>query len=66
MQSMIPRVDGLNQKWAGEISYIWTSEGWLYPLCENGAVILDLYLAALSAGPPLGIMLCMTLLGNGQ
>jgi putative transposase len=29
---------GLNQKWAGDISYIWTSEGWLYL-----AVILDLY-----------------------
>jgi len=27
-----------NQKWAGDISYIWTSEGWLYL-----AVILDLY-----------------------
>ena len=31
-------------------------------MCENGAVILDLY----SRPPPLGIMLCMTLLGNGQ
>ena len=30
--------DGPNQKWAGDISYIWTSEGWLYL-----AVILDLY-----------------------
>ena len=29
---------GSNQKWAGDISYIWTSEGWLYL-----AVILDLY-----------------------
>lgn len=29
---------GPNQKWAGGISYIWTSEGWLYL-----AVILDLY-----------------------
>jgi transposase InsO family protein len=27
-----------NQKWAGDISYIWTAEGWLYL-----AVILDLY-----------------------
>jgi len=27
-----------NQKWAGDITYIWTSEGWLYL-----AVILDLY-----------------------
>ena len=30
--------DGPIQKWAGDISYIWTSEGWLYL-----AVILDLY-----------------------
>ena len=27
-----------NQKWAGNISYIWTREGWLYL-----AVILDLH-----------------------
>ena len=27
-----------NEKWAGDISYIWTAEGWLYL-----AVILDLY-----------------------
>ncbi len=27
-----------NQKWAGDISYVWTREGWLYL-----AVILDLY-----------------------
>lgn len=30
--------DGPNQKWAGDISYIWTREGWLYL-----AVILDLH-----------------------
>ncbi len=30
--------DGPNQKWAGDISYIWTNEGWLYL-----AVIIDLY-----------------------
>ncbi len=30
--------DGPNQKWAGDITYIWTREGWLYL-----AVILDLY-----------------------
>ena len=29
---------GPNQKWAGDISYIWTREGWLYL-----AVILDLH-----------------------
>jgi putative transposase len=29
---------GPNQKWAGDISYIWTSEGWLYL-----AAILDFY-----------------------
>ncbi len=27
-----------NQKWAGDISYVWTREGWLYL-----AVILDLH-----------------------
>lgn len=30
--------DRPNQKWAGDISYVWTQEGWLYL-----AVILDLY-----------------------
>jgi transposase InsO family protein len=30
--------DRTNQKWAGDISYIWTREGWLYL-----AVILDLH-----------------------
>lgn len=30
--------NGPNQKWAGDISYIWTSEGWLYL-----AMIIDLY-----------------------
>ena len=30
--------DAPNRKWAGDISYIWTGEGWLYL-----AVILDLY-----------------------
>ena len=34
----ISQLTGPNQKWAGDISYIWTSEGWLYL-----AVILDLY-----------------------
>jgi transposase InsO family protein len=29
---------GPNQKWAGDISYIWTQEGWLYL-----AIIIDLY-----------------------
>ncbi len=29
---------GANQKWAGDITYIWTREGWLYL-----AVIIDLY-----------------------
>ena len=27
-----------NQVWAGDITYVWTLEGWLYP-----AVLLDLY-----------------------
>jgi len=30
--------DAPNSKWAGDITYIWTAEGWLYL-----AVILDLY-----------------------
>jgi putative transposase len=30
--------DAPNQKWAGDISYIWTAEGWLYL-----AVVLDLH-----------------------
>ena len=30
--------DAPNSKWAGDISYIWTSQGWLYL-----AVILDLH-----------------------
>ena len=30
--------DAPNQKWAGDISYVWTREGWLYL-----AVILDLH-----------------------
>ncbi|WP_394343938.1 IS3 family transposase [Falsirhodobacter xinxiangensis] len=29
---------GLNQKWAGDITYVWTREGWVYL-----AVIIDLY-----------------------
>ena len=34
-----------NQKWAGDISYVWTREGWLYL-----AVILDLNPGAVSVG----------------
>ena len=30
--------DTVNQKWASDISYVWTGEGWLYL-----AVVLDLY-----------------------
>ena len=30
--------DAANRKWAGDISYIWTSEGWLYL-----AVVIDLF-----------------------
>ena len=37
--------DGSNQKWAGDISCIWTREGWLYL-----AVILISILGASSAG----------------
>ena len=32
------QAEGPNQKWAGDISYVWTREGWLYL-----AVILDLH-----------------------
>jgi transposase InsO family protein len=38
--------DAPNQKWAGDISYIWTGEGWLYL-----AVVIDLYPAGSLAGP---------------
>lgn len=31
--------DGPNQKWACDITYLWTVEGWLYL-----AVVLDLFL----------------------
>ena len=37
--------DPPNRKWAGDITYIWTSEGWLYL-----AVILDLPFDCLKAG----------------
>ncbi len=37
--------DRLNQKWAGDISYVWTREGWLYL-----AAILDRLIAAAAAG----------------
>jgi len=32
------RAIGPNQKWAGDITYVWTREGWVYL-----AVILDLF-----------------------
>ena len=35
-----------NYKWAGDISYIWIREDWLYL-----AVILNLFLALSSGGP---------------
>jgi transposase InsO family protein len=34
-----------NQKWAGDISYVWTRDGWMYL-----AVILDLHCGASSFG----------------
>lgn len=37
--------DGPNQKWAGDISYIWTSEGWHYPDQLEGSVGLRLHLS---------------------
>jgi VirB8 protein len=39
--------DALNRKWAGDISYIWTAQGWLYL-----AVILDLHSRRVSAPQP--------------
>ena len=50
---------GPNQKWAGDISYIWTSEGWLYL-----AVILDLYSRRVIGWAPL-IDTAYRLPGNG-
>jgi putative transposase len=46
------RVSAPNQVWAGDISYLWTEEGWLYL-----AVVLDLYSRAVvgwSMGSQLG------------
>ena len=51
---------GPNQKWAGDISYIWTNEGWLYL-----AVILDLYSRRVIGWAPLGHA-AQTLPGRGQ
>jgi putative transposase len=52
--------DAPNQKWAGDISYIWTGEGWLYL-----AVILDLYSRRVIGWAPL-IDTSYRLPGNGQ
>ena len=41
--------DGPNQKWAGDLSCIWTSESWLYL-----TVILDLYSRRVIGWAPLG------------
>ena len=47
-QVMVASTDCPNQKWAGDISYIWTSEGWLYL-----AVIRDLSSLRVIGWPPL-------------
>ena len=39
-------VEAPNRVWAGDLTYVWTREGWLYL-----AVLLDLYHAGWSAGP---------------
>ena len=52
--------DGPNQKWAGDISYIWTSEGWLYL-----AIISDLCSQRVTGWALLGHA-AQTLLGGGQ
>ena len=49
-----------NQKWAADISYIWTREGWLYL-----AVILDLHSRRVIGWAPLGHA-AQTLPGRGQ
>ncbi len=51
---------GPNQKWAGDISYIWTNEGWLYL-----AVVIDLYSRRVIGWAPL-IDTSYRLPGNGQ
>ena len=50
----------INQKWAADISYIWTREGWLYL-----AVILDLHSRRVIGWAPLGHA-AQTLPGSGQ
>ena len=52
--------DGPSQKWAGDISYIWTSEGWLYL-----AIISDLCSQRVIGWALLGHA-AQTLLGGGQ
>ena len=52
--------DGPNQKWAGDISYIWTSEGWLYL-----AIISDLCSQRVIGWALLGHA-AQNLLGGGQ
>ena len=49
-----------NQKWAADISYIWTREGWLYLV-----VILDLHSRRVIGWAPLGHA-AQTLPGSGQ
>ena len=51
--------DRPNRKWAGDISYVWTREGWLYL-----AVILDLHSRRVIG--PLSVMLCITCRSLGQ
>lgn len=41
-------VGGPKQKWAGDISHVWSREGWLYL-----AVILDLHSRGVIGWPPL-------------
>ena len=53
--------DAPNQKWAGDISYIWTSEGWLYL-----AVILDMYSRRVIGWAPSHLLLRNQLPGNGS
>ena len=49
-----------NQKWVGDISYVWMREGWLYL-----AMILDLHSRGVIGWAPLGHA-AQTLPGSGQ
>jgi transposase InsO family protein len=53
-------VDGPNQKWVADFTYIWTAEGWLYV-----AVVIDLFSRRVVGCSPLGRLRRNRLSGNG-